>query len=72
MTASGDVKNSVEVHYEDEKIWITQRIPVILYELERTTINYYIKKIFEDSELEKTQLRGPDRFQEMLSIIIFK
>ena len=53
IAASGDDKNSVEVRYEDENIWITQKMLAVLYEVETNTINYHIKKIFEDSELSE-------------------
>ena len=53
MAAAGDDKNSVEVRYEDENIWITQKMLAVLYEVETNTINYHIKKIFEDSELSE-------------------
>lgn len=51
VAATGDGKNSVEVRYENENIWITQKMLAILYEVDVRTINYHIKKIFEDSEL---------------------
>ena len=51
IAATGDDKNSVEVRYEDENIWITQKMLAILYEVETNTINYHIKKIFDDLEL---------------------
>ena len=53
IAATGDDKNSVEVRYEDENIWITQKMLAVLYEVETNTINYHIKKIFEDSELSE-------------------
>ena len=53
VAATGDSKESVEVRYEDENIWITQKMLAVLYEVETNTINYHIKKIFEDSELEE-------------------
>lgn len=53
IAATGDSKESVEVRYEDENIWITQKMLAVLYEVETNTINYHIKKIFEDSELEE-------------------
>ena len=53
VAATGDSKESVEVRYEDENIWITQKMLAVLYEVEPNTINYHIKKIFEDSELEE-------------------
>ena len=51
VAATGNDKNSVEVRYENENIWITQKMLAILYEVDVRTINYHIKKIFEDSEL---------------------
>lgn len=53
VAAAGDDKNSVEVRYEDENIWITQKMLAVLYEVGTNTINYHIKKIFEDSELSE-------------------
>ena len=53
VAAAGDDKNSVEVRYEDENILITQKMLAVLYEVETNTINYHIKKIFEDSELSE-------------------
>ncbi len=43
---------SVEIRYEDENIWLTQKMMAVLYDVETNTINYHIKKIFEDSELQ--------------------
>lgn len=54
VAATGDSKESVEVRYEDESIWITQKMMAILYDVETNTINYHIKKIYEDSELEES------------------
>lgn len=59
VAATGDDKNSVEVRYEDENIWITQKMLATLYGVETNTINYHIKKIFEDSELtEEATIRN--------------
>ena len=59
VAATGDDKNSVEVRYEDENIWITQKMLATLYEVDVRTINYHIKKIFEDSELtEEATIRN--------------
>ena len=51
IAATGDDKKSIEVRYEDENIWITQKMLAVLYEVETNTINYHIKKIFDDLEL---------------------
>jgi hypothetical protein len=42
---------SVEMRYEDENIWLTQKMLAVLYDVEIPTINYHIKKILEDHEL---------------------
>ena len=40
------------MRYEDENIWLTQKMMATLYDVGTNTINYHIKKIFEDSELQ--------------------
>ena len=41
------------MRYEDENIWLTQKMMSILYNVGTNTINYHISKILKDSELEK-------------------
>ncbi|MFZ5573030.1 MAG: virulence RhuM family protein [Thermodesulfobacteriota bacterium] len=43
----------VEAVYADENIWLTQRMMGLLYDVETHTINYHLKKVFADSELEE-------------------
>ena len=52
VAATGDNPQSIEMRYEDENIWLTQKMLATLYDVEVNTINYHIKKIFEDRELE--------------------
>ena len=49
----GDNEESIEVRYEDENIWLTQRMMAALYGVDVRTINDHIKKIYDDSELEE-------------------
>lgn len=49
--AVGDNPESVEMRYQDENIWLTQRMMAELYGVEVPTINIHISKIFEDREL---------------------
>jgi hypothetical protein len=56
IAATGDDSQSVEMRYEDENIWLTQKIIARLYDVETHTINYHIKKIFADSELEENSV----------------
>ncbi|GHV25886.1 toxin Fic [Bacteroidia bacterium] len=51
VAATGDNPQSIEMRYENENIWLTQKMLATLYEVEVNTINYHIKKIFEDKEL---------------------
>lgn len=44
FAAVGDDKDSIEVRYEDENIWLTQKMLATVYEVDIRTINYHIKK----------------------------
>ena len=66
VASVGDQQDSIEMRYEDENIWLTQKMMATLYDVETNTINYHIKKIFEDSELQedsvirKFRITAPD------------
>ena len=49
----GDQQDSIEMRYEDENIWLTQKMMATLYDVDVRTINYHVKKIFGDSELQE-------------------
>ena len=51
VAASGT--GGVEAVYTDENVWLSQKMVAQLYEVEVPTINYRLKKVFEDSELEE-------------------
>ena len=53
VAATGDNPTSVEMRYQDENIWLTQKMLATLYDVEIPTINYHLKKIFEDHELDE-------------------
>ena len=54
VAAVGDQQDSIEMRYEDENIWLTQKMMATLYGVGLPTINEHIKKIYADSELEET------------------
>ena len=54
VASLGDQQDSVEMRYEDENIWLTQKMMATLYDVGLPTINEHIKKIYADSELEET------------------
>ncbi|MDR1953940.1 MAG: virulence RhuM family protein [Clostridiales Family XIII bacterium] len=53
ITSTGDSPDSVEMRYEDENVWLTQKMMATLYGVDVRTINYHIKKVFEDAELSE-------------------
>jgi hypothetical protein len=56
VAAAGENLESVDLRYEDENIWLTQKLLALLYNVEVNTINYHIKKIFDDKELDETSV----------------
>ena len=44
VASVGEESTSVEMRYEDENIWLTQKMMAVLYDVEIPTINYHIKK----------------------------
>ena len=57
VAASG--AGGVEAVYADENVWLTQKMMAQLYDVDVRTINYHLKKVFLDSELqEKSVIRN--------------
>ncbi len=58
VAAVGDRSDSMEMRYEDENIWLTQKMMAQLYDVSLPTVNEHIKKIYDDGELaEKATIR---------------
>ena len=53
VASVGDQQDSIEMRYEDENMWLTQKMMATLYDVGLPTINEHIKKIYADSELEE-------------------
>lgn len=51
IAASG--RGGVEAVYADENIWLSQKMMGTLYDVETHTINYHLRKVFSDSELQE-------------------
>jgi hypothetical protein len=49
-------EGGVEAVYADENIWLTQKMMGALYNIETHTVNYHLKKIFTDSELDENSV----------------
>lgn len=56
MASVGDEASTIEMRYEDENIWLSQRMMAELYAVDVRTVNYHVKKIFRDSELQEDQV----------------
>lgn len=72
VASTGESNENVEMRYEDENIWLTQKMMATLYDVDVRTINYHIGKVFADSELEESatirkfrivQTEGPRQVQ---------
>lgn len=49
-------QSGVEAIYADENIWLTQKLMAALYDVDVRTINYHLKKIFADTELQENSV----------------
>lgn len=53
IASVGTQENSIEIRYEDENIWLTQRMMAALYDVGLPSINEHIKRIYSDRELTR-------------------
>ncbi|MEA3545818.1 MAG: virulence RhuM family protein [Thermodesulfobacteriota bacterium] len=51
IAATGSSDDSIEIRYEDENIWLTQKMMAALYGVSVPAINQHLKRIFSDDEL---------------------
>ena len=54
VASTGNTDETVEMRYEHENIWLSQKMMAELYGVNVRTVNEHLKKIFTDSELEET------------------
>lgn len=59
VAATGSGEASVEMRYEDENIWLTQKMMAALYDVSVPAINQHLKRIFSDNELEESAVVKP-------------
>ena len=45
-------EQSIEVRYEDETIWLSQKLMAQLFDVGVSTINYHLKEVFESEEIQ--------------------
>ena len=76
ITATGE--SDVNAIYFDENVWLTQKMMGLLYNVAPHTINYHLKKIFSDGELEefsvirKLRITAPDGKIQRFDVIVAK
>ncbi len=59
VASVGENANSFEMRYENENIWLTQKMIATLYDVNLSTINEHLKKIYDDLELtEEATIRN--------------
>ena len=51
VASTGESDASYEMRYEDENIWLTQKMMATLYDVSKQTISQHIKRIYADGEL---------------------
>ena len=56
VASVGDQQDSIEMRYEDENIWLTQKMMATLYDVDVRTINYHVKKFLVTVNCKKQQL----------------
>ena len=53
IAATGDNADSIEMRYEDENVWLTQKMMAELYDISIPAINQHLRTIFDDNELQE-------------------
>jgi hypothetical protein len=56
VAATGNGNASVEMRYEDENVWLTQKMMAALYDVSVPAVNQHLKRIFSDNELEESSV----------------
>ena len=56
VAATGDSEESIEMRYENENIWLTQKMMAELYDVDVRTINDHIQKVLNDGELNENSV----------------
>jgi hypothetical protein len=49
-------RGGVEAIYADENVWLTQKMMAVLYDVDVRTVNYHLKKVFSDGELQESSV----------------
>ena len=53
IASVGEQDEAIEIRYEDENVWLTQKKMAELYNVSVAAINQHVSKIYADGELDK-------------------
>ena len=56
IASTGDGGEKYEIRYEDEDIWMSQKMLAAVYGVEIPNIAYHLRKLFSDAELDKNSV----------------
>lgn len=56
IAVNGNNHEAIEIRYENENIWLTQKMMAALYDVSVSAINQHLKKIFDDNELDENSV----------------
>ncbi|NCC99445.1 MAG: cell filamentation protein Fic [Bacteroidia bacterium] len=48
-------EKSIEARYEDDTVWLSQKLMATLFNVEVNTINYHLKEIYKSGEIEESR-----------------
>lgn len=57
VSATGDDKQAIEMCYEDENIWLTQKMMAELYGISVQAIDQHLKTLIKNGELDKATIK---------------
>ena len=56
IASTGAGGEKYEIRYEDENIWMSQKMLAAVYGVEVPNIAYHLRKLFADAELDKSSV----------------
>ena len=56
VASGGNSESTIEIRYENENIWLTQKMMAVLYDVSVPAVNQHLKRIFSDNELEENSV----------------
>ena len=57
VSATGNQDKAIEIRYEEENIWLTQKMMAELYGVSVSAINQHLKRLKEDGEIEDSVIK---------------